>query len=171
MVRCKIIKQSFREGGFDSFVLSRDCWPELMSEIVRIGAGATYPLPRPIAGMGAEPFFVRRHPIARPLLLSVVLLAALPSAPALAFDGPSLEARGSMGVGSMLSQAQRDQGYHSGFVPDLHPGLRVSEVFVAELALASWFFPREGALGTGRATSASRRSSSLSSRISSPGNW
>ena len=120
---------------------------------MQIGAEATYPLPPPIAGSGAEPFFVRRHPISRPLLLSVVLVgAASPGGPARAFDGPSLEARGSVGAGSMLSQAQRDQGYHSGFVPDLHPGLRVSDMFAAELALASWFFPRDGGLGTGRAT-------------------
>jgi outer membrane protein OmpA-like peptidoglycan-associated protein len=51
----------------------------------------------------------------------------------------------------MLSTPQRDQGYTSGFVPDLHPALRVSSAFAAELAVASWFFPRAGG-GNGRAT-------------------
>src|SRR6185436_7535330 len=47
--------------------------------------------------------------------------------------------------------AQRDAGYKTGFVPDLRPALRVSDWVAVELALASWFFPRDAG-GTGRAT-------------------
>jgi hypothetical protein len=83
---------------------------------------------------------------------SIVLVLALTAIPVRAFDGPTLEARGAMGVGSMLSSAQRQQGFKSGFVPDLHPGLRVSDMFAVELAVASWFFPRDGSKGMGRAT-------------------
>jgi len=91
-----------------------------------------------------------RNPIARPLFLTIVFSVVSLGTPAAAFDGPSLEARGALGVGSMLSSPQREQGFRTGYVPDLHPGLRVSDTFVAELAAASWFFPRDS--GTGRAT-------------------
>src|SRR5215207_7151766 len=63
----------------------------------------------------------------------------------------AVEARAGFGVGSMLSQWQRDRGYLSGFVPDLRPGLRLDSSIAAELAFESWFFPRSNG-GTGRAT-------------------
>jgi outer membrane protein OmpA-like peptidoglycan-associated protein len=79
-------------------------------------------------------------------------MVALGSTPvSAASDGLELEARASVGVSSMLSSAQRDRGFRTGFVPDLRPALRVSPAFAAELALSSWFFPRDGG-GTGRAT-------------------
>jgi hypothetical protein len=62
-----------------------------------------------------------------------------------------IEARAGFGLGSMLSQWQRDRGYQSGFVPDLRPGLRLDPMLAAELTFASWFFPRSNG-GNGRAS-------------------
>jgi len=86
-------------------------------------------------------------------LLTVVstLLGAFMAPRAAGADDLAVEARAGFGVSSMLSQWQRDQGYQSGFVPDLRPGFRVGSSVAAELALASWFFPRTDG-GTGRAT-------------------
>lgn len=97
--------------------------------------------------------FVRPHFRASPLSLTVVLAAsvALVAPAAAAADEIGVEARVGLGLSAMLSEYQREQGYQSGFVPDLRPGLRLGSSIAAELALASWFFPRSGA-GTGRAT-------------------
>jgi hypothetical protein len=90
------------------------------------------------------------------LVRSAALLAvgslpiALFATTAAAFDGPTIEARGGLGLGAMLSDAQREQGFKGGMVPSLYPALRVSEMVAAELALSSWFFPRDG--GAGRAS-------------------
>lgn len=84
--------------------------------------------------------------------LTIVFTASVaPPRPAAAADGLGIEARGGMGVGSMLTQTQRDQGFRSGFVPELRPALRLDPSIAAELALESWFFPRDNK-GTGRAT-------------------
>src|SRR4051794_35607539 len=98
---------------------------------------------------------VRLHPRLRPLVLispTIVFMAIGSfSSRAAAGDALGVEARGGLGLGSMLSQWQRDRGYRSGFVPDLRPGLRLDTSLVAELAFESWFFPRDNT-GTGRAT-------------------
>jgi hypothetical protein len=78
-------------------------------------------------------------------------MAAVAAPGASASDGLGVEARAGFGVGSMLSQWQRDQGYEAGFVPDLRPGLRLDSSMAAELAVANWSFPRVDG-GTGRAT-------------------
>ncbi|HXU82997.1 MAG TPA: OmpA family protein [Polyangia bacterium] len=85
--------------------------------------------------------------------MTIVFIAAsfTPSGVALAFDGPAIEARGALGVSNMLSSAQRDRGYKTGFVPDLRPALRLGDTVAAELVLASWFFPNNNG-GSGRAT-------------------
>jgi outer membrane protein OmpA-like peptidoglycan-associated protein len=94
---------------------------------------------------------VKVHSVRRPLL-AVVFIAALAGAtPSYASDGIDLEARAAVGIGNMISSAQRDRGFRTGFVPDLRPGLRISDSFAVELALASWFFPRDNG-GSGRAT-------------------
>jgi hypothetical protein len=84
--------------------------------------------------------------------LTTALLTAAGALPgrAAAFDGPTVEARTAVGAGTMLSTAQRARGFHTGFVPDLRPALRIEEMVVVELVAASWFFPHDG--GTGRAT-------------------
>jgi hypothetical protein len=79
-----------------------------------------------------------------------VAIGGFPS-PTTAADGLGVEARGGMGLSSMLSQWQRDQGFRSGFVPELRPALRLDPSIAAELAFESWFFPRNNN-GTGRAT-------------------
>jgi outer membrane protein OmpA-like peptidoglycan-associated protein len=80
---------------------------------------------------------------------SACAIAAL-AAPALAQEA-RVELRGGAGVGAMLSRNQRDLGFGTTFVPDLHPGLRFDSSWVAELAIASWIFPvDEGS--SGRAT-------------------
>jgi outer membrane protein OmpA-like peptidoglycan-associated protein len=97
---------------------------------------------------------VKAPPMSRPWcqpLLTIVFTASLGTASAAGSDGIELEARASVGVSNMLSTAQRDRGYRTGFVPDLRPGLRITDSFAAELALASWFFPRDNG-ATGRAT-------------------
>jgi hypothetical protein len=101
--------------------------------------------------MIAEPT-LNRHPVVPPIPLSVAALLFLggAAAPAAAFDGPTVEARAAAGIGTMLSEPQRDHGFHTGYVPDLRPALRVDDMFVLELEAASWFFPRDG--GAGRAT-------------------
>lgn len=68
----------------------------------------------------------------------------------MAIDELTLEARGGVGMSGMITAAQREQGFRSGFVPDLRPALRVADAFAVELAVSSWFFPRDQ--GTGRAT-------------------
>jgi outer membrane protein OmpA-like peptidoglycan-associated protein len=84
-------------------------------------------------------------------LLSLLLAApAFAPRPAAAADRLSLELRGDLGVGSMISRTQRTLGYGSTFVPELHPGLRFTDHLVAELAFASWFFPVND--DSGRAT-------------------
>jgi outer membrane protein OmpA-like peptidoglycan-associated protein len=87
--------------------------------------------------------------LARSLNIVFIAVAGL-APPAAAFDGPAIEARAGAGVSGMLTSAQRDQGFRTGFVPGLRPALRVDEAFAAEMELASWFFPRDA--GTGRAT-------------------
>jgi hypothetical protein len=88
-----------------------------------------------------------------PCLLTIVFVAIAGFTAPRATEAAELgvEARGGFGFGSMLSQWQRDQGYQSGFVPDLRPGLRLDSSIAAELAFQSWFFPRSNG-GTGRAT-------------------
>jgi hypothetical protein len=81
----------------------------------------------------------------------VTAVVAFTTPTAAAADGIGVEARAGFGVSSMLSDWQREQGYQSGFVPDLRPGLRLGASIATELALASWSFPRSSA-GTGRAT-------------------
>jgi hypothetical protein len=85
-------------------------------------------------------------------LLTATLLVGAGGLPrrAGASDGPALEARGGLGVSSMLSAGQRDRGFRTGFVPDVRPALRIADLFVVELEAASWFFPHDS--GTGRAT-------------------
>jgi outer membrane protein OmpA-like peptidoglycan-associated protein len=101
--------------------------------------------------MVAEPL-VRVHPLSQ-RLLTIVSTTILGGAPlASASDGIDLEARAAVGVGNMISSAQRDRGFRTGFVPDLRPAVRINDRFAAELALASWFFPRDGGGGSGRAT-------------------
>ena len=86
--------------------------------------------------------------------LTIVFIGALGlPAVARAADGPQLEIRGGMGVSGMLSAAQRDQGFHGGFVPDLRPGLRVADSWTIELVASTWIFPRTG---RGRASHAVR---------------
>jgi outer membrane protein OmpA-like peptidoglycan-associated protein len=93
---------------------------------------------------------LRRAPLRRPL--TIVFIGSLSAVSAAhASDGIDVEARAAVGIGNMLSTAQRDQGYRTGFVPDLRPALRVNDRVAAELALSSWFFPRDAG-GTGRAT-------------------
>jgi outer membrane protein OmpA-like peptidoglycan-associated protein len=82
----------------------------------------------------------------------VFIAGAAPSRPAAASDGLILEARAGVGVSAMISAPQRDRGFKSGFVPDLRPGLRLGDAIAAELVLATWFFPRQGGSGSGRAT-------------------
>jgi len=100
--------------------------------------------------------FVRVHPGLRrlgPCSLTIVFMAAgaLVAPRAAGAQELGIEARAGFGLGSMLSQWQRDRGYQSGFVPDLRPGLRLDSSIAAELAFESWFFPRSNG-GNGRAS-------------------
>src|SRR4051812_13952348 len=100
--------------------------------------------------------FVRLHPPARPrgpcsLTIVFIAIGSFMAPRATRADSLGVEARAGLGVGSMLSTWQRDRGYQSGFVPDLRPGWRLDSSIAAELAFASWFFPRSNG-GTGRAT-------------------
>jgi outer membrane protein OmpA-like peptidoglycan-associated protein len=79
----------------------------------------------------------------------ILLGLALP-APLARADGPRPELRADLGIGSMISGKQRDLGYGLTLVPELHPGLRVGEPVVLELAFANWYFPADR--GNGRAT-------------------
>lgn len=85
------------------------------------------------------------------LTIAFVAIIGFTGRGAMAADGVEVEVRAGFGLGSMLSQWQRDRGYESGFVPDLRPGLRLGPSFAAELAFESWFFPRTNG-GNGRAT-------------------
>jgi hypothetical protein len=77
----------------------------------------------------------------------------------LAFTAPGATAAGELGVearvgfgfSQMLSKWQQDEGYRSGYVPEVRPGLRLGSAIATELMFASWFFPRADS-GTGRAT-------------------
>jgi len=99
-------------------------------------------------------WFVRFHPGPplgpRSLTIVFMTIGSLMATPAAAED-LGIEARAGFGLGSMLSQWQRDRGYQSGFVPELRPGWRLDSSIAAELAFESWFFPRSNG-GAGRAT-------------------
>lgn len=63
---------------------------------------------------------------------------------------PPLELRGGIGVGTMVSSRQRDQGYNSSFMAEVRPAWRFADSLAAELTLSSWFFPINNE--SGRAT-------------------